>query len=30
MTTGRYEALTNMSNVTKMLAGNGVVLDLVY
>ena len=30
MTTGRYEALTNMSNVTKMLAGNGIVLDLVY
>ena len=30
MTTGRYEALTNLSGLTKLVAGNGIVLDLVY
>lgn len=29
-TTGRYEALTNMSNVSEMYAGNGLIIDLVY
>ena len=29
-TTGRYEALTNISSLTEIYAGNGLLLDLVY
>jgi len=30
VTTGRYEALTNLSEVKEMYAGNGLILDIVY
>lgn len=29
-TTGRYEALTNLSNISDMLVGDGLILDIVY
>lgn len=29
-TTGRYEALRNLSSIAEMYAGNGLVLDVVY
>lgn len=30
LTTGRYEALTNISSLDKLCAGNGLLLDIVY
>lgn len=29
-TTGRYEALSNFSNISEMYAGNGLILDMIY
>lgn len=30
LTTGRYEALTNISSVDEMYAGNGLLVDMIY
>jgi hypothetical protein len=29
-TTGRYDALTNLSNISEMRVGDGLILDIVY